>query len=587
MLAFLLLLSFASPLAAQWVQTSLPESVDVLCFAASGANIFAGTHLHGVFRSNDEGANWVVVNTGLTDLSVWALAVSGTNLFAGTNGGGVFLSTDEGASWAPVNEGLPVSGNVIVNHFGILGTDIFASITGNGPNGVYRSTNNGTNWTLTGLTDSSGGPFAAIGTHLFAGVVGGVSLSTDRGTTWTPTNTGLPVVFYVNDFAVIDQNVFAIHWSIRSTSEHITTKYGTNVIDLYGLYVSTDFGASWAQLNMFDRGQYTTLTVSGNNLFAGGYYYSSPTIIHTSDNGASWDSVCGLSLHTMKAMDKYLYVGERGVWKRPLSEMIPTTTIEISNDWNMVSLPMSVTDGRKEILFPNANSNAFTYNGSYESKDTLKNGIGYWLKFPEATSLQLYGNYITAETIAVSPGWNMIGSISTLLPVQAITASSGTTITSDFFGYNGRYFVSDTIYPGKGYWVRVNQGGRLILSATSKATALNCIRIVPNGEQPPPPPDGEIRHRHSVIPNQFALGQNYPNPFNPRTTISYQLPRRSEVTLKVFDVLGKEVITLVNNVEEPGNKSVQFDASKLTSGIYFYKVSAGSFTQTRTLLLLK
>jgi hypothetical protein len=89
------------------------------------------------------------------------------------------------------------------------------------------------------------------------------------------------------------------------------------------------------------------------------------------------------------------------------------------------------------------------------------------------------------------------------------------------------------------------------------------------------------------LPISFALLQNYPNPFNPSTSINYQLPTQSHVTLKVFDLLGREVATLVNGVEEPGFKSVQWNATNFASGAYFYGLDAGSFTTVKKLLLLK
>ena len=85
----------------------------------------------------------------------------------------------------------------------------------------------------------------------------------------------------------------------------------------------------------------------------------------------------------------------------------------------------------------------------------------------------------------------------------------------------------------------------------------------------------------------FSLEQNYPNPFNPSTVISYRLPETSFVTLKIYDALGREVAVLVNEQKPAGTYEVEFDASDLSSGIYFYKLQAGSFVQTRKMILLR
>jgi len=90
-----------------------------------------------------------------------------------------------------------------------------------------------------------------------------------------------------------------------------------------------------------------------------------------------------------------------------------------------------------------------------------------------------------------------------------------------------------------------------------------------------------------IIPSDFLLTQNYPNPFNPATTISYQLPVNSFVSLKVYDVIGNEVATLVNETEKPGSYHVVFSAEQFPSGVYFYKLQAGNFVQTRKMILLK
>jgi hypothetical protein len=87
-----------------------------------------------------------------------------------------------------------------------------------------------------------------------------------------------------------------------------------------------------------------------------------------------------------------------------------------------------------------------------------------------------------------------------------------------------------------------------------------------------------------ISPN---LAQNYPNPFNPSTTIKYSIPKQSNVTIKVFDVLGREVTTLVNKEQSQGNYEVDFDGTKLSSGIYFYRLQAGDFVETKKMILIK
>jgi hypothetical protein len=89
------------------------------------------------------------------------------------------------------------------------------------------------------------------------------------------------------------------------------------------------------------------------------------------------------------------------------------------------------------------------------------------------------------------------------------------------------------------------------------------------------------------IPEEFVLGQNYPNPFNPATTIRYSLPRRAHVALSVFNTLGQQVAQLINGESAAGIHEVQFSASGLASGVYFYRMQAGEFTQTRKFLILR
>ncbi len=88
-------------------------------------------------------------------------------------------------------------------------------------------------------------------------------------------------------------------------------------------------------------------------------------------------------------------------------------------------------------------------------------------------------------------------------------------------------------------------------------------------------------------PNEYSLSQNYPNPFNPSTTIEYSIQKDGLVTLKLYDVLGKEVVTLINELQSAGNLNITFDASELSSGVYYYQLVSGEFTSTKKLILMK
>ncbi|HSW56371.1 MAG TPA: T9SS type A sorting domain-containing protein, partial [Ignavibacteriaceae bacterium] len=93
--------------------------------------------------------------------------------------------------------------------------------------------------------------------------------------------------------------------------------------------------------------------------------------------------------------------------------------------------------------------------------------------------------------------------------------------------------------------------------------------------------------RDESMITSFNLEQNYPNPFNPATTIAYSIPKEAQVSLKIYDVMGREVVELVNGKQSSGSYNVEFDASSLASGTYFYKLTAGEFVSVKKMVLLK
>ena len=101
------------------------------------------------------------------------------------------------------------------------------------------------------------------------------------------------------------------------------------------------------------------------------------------------------------------------------------------------------------------------------------------------------------------------------------------------------------------------------------------------------PLPNDIGDQYLKTPEKFNLAQNYPNPFNPVTTIHYDLPSANYVILKIYDITGSEVATLVNEMKQAGRHSVVFNPSGLASGVYLYRIEAGSDVQIKRMLLIK
>ncbi len=139
--------------------------------------------------------------------------------------------------------------------------------------------------------------------------------------------------------------------------------------------------------------------------------------------------------------------------------------------WNMVSLPLTITDRRSVAAFPTAVSSAFAYDSSqgYVARDTLDYGRGYWLKFPSGQTVSLTGTTRTLDTVRVSAGWNIIGSISEPVPVASIQQLPAGIVMSPFFRYSEGYGAADTLQPASGYWVKTSAAGRLVFGALPRA----------------------------------------------------------------------------------------------------------------------
>src|SRR5713101_5370617 len=188
----------------------------------------------------------------------------------------------------------------------------------------------------------------------------------------------------------------------------------------------------------------------------------------TSGNIALHSSVCQPAVQAMTVNGSSLEGGYiPGI--RQLGGTTTTLDLTIGDGWNMISVPLLVSDYRKTSLYPTAVSASFAYQGSYVQRDTLKNGAGYWLKYAVDATTQLSGTSFARETINVADKWNMIGGASYPVLVSDITPIAPTIIASNYFGYSSSsgYFVEDTLKPGKAYWIKVNNTGKLVLHSGS------------------------------------------------------------------------------------------------------------------------
>jgi len=135
------------------------------------------------------------------------------------------------------------------------------------------------------------------------------------------------------------------------------------------------------------------------------------------------------------------------------------------------------------------------------------------------------------------------------------------------------HFYPDAAIPGTGH-------AQIQLGTMHNSSLRTTINLTASTE-----PVSVVEENNQV--KDFKVFQNYPNPFNPSTTISFAIPQRSNVNVKVYNITGKEVASLVNEVREPGQYSVNFNAEKLSSGVYFYKITAGKYSSVRKMILIK
>ena len=177
-----------------------------------------------------------------------------------------------------------------------------------------------------------------------------------------------------------------------------------------------------------------------------------------------WDSL------TLSPVIILVDVGNNGTIDDSLYLQNQLFNFQINNAWNLLSLPLFPQDSSVTSLFPFALTKAFSYQlTGYTQNDFMSPGIGYWLKFGVNQNVEVIGETLLFDTISVRQGWNLVGTISKPLSVMSVETIPPNNINSPFYGFEGSYTQSDTLKPGKGYWVKCSQAGVIILSSGSSA----------------------------------------------------------------------------------------------------------------------
>ncbi len=543
----------------------MPDTlVTTLLTAADDGNIiFAGTYGAGVFTSNNNGMTWTSANIGLTNPLVTTLAQSGDFLFVGTDGGGVFVSTDGGMHWIDTKPGLPYE-HVLALAAYPDSTGRMNLLAGTKGGGIYLSTDNGNNWSVPG----TGLPLASVSalqvvslpsgrTNLIAGTYGsGIYQSSDNGDSWTATARGLPYAS-VQTVAMIsagpgDARILA----------------GTNG---GGIFLSSDFGARWVDASAgLTNKQITSFAASGDGarIFAGSVWDGA---FLSTDNGTSW-----------------IRMGQD-----PTEPLINA----------LVELPG-----------PGGSSNLYsaTTEGVFRSSNDGANWVPAGLPGQDVDALAIVSNG-TGEKRLVA---GLDGGRGVFLTTDSATTwmPSSTSITDgaiDVFAAAGSDLFAGTIggvletgpVPGKVFhstdgganWKPISEG---LVDTDIRALAVGAPYLFAGTStggvwrRPLSEMLTSVENTRTNVSTRFTLYQNYPNPFNPTTTIEYTVRGArdqglgvSEVRMVIFDMLGRNVAELVNARQLPGTYAVKFDGSRLSSGVYFYRLTVGSYSTTKAMLL--
>ncbi len=368
---------------------------------------------------------------------------------------------------------------------------------------------------------------------------------------------------YVTAFAVSGTNLFAGTYGdgvFLSTNngtswinDGLTNVFAFAVIDTKlfaatgggGVFLSTNNGTSWNAVNNGIPNGYgvQSFAVSGSNFFAAG-----SGVFLSTNNGTSWTKVgtINATVYALAVSGTNLFAGTNngGVF---LSTNNGTSWTAVNTGLN--NLTVRVLANSSTYIF------AGTDGGVYRSSN---NGTSW---------------------TAVNNGFRL-----ELLPVTAF-AVSGTNLFAGTCGGDAVFLSTNngTSWNWESQGLTYNGVMSLVVSGTNLFAGTDLFGVW----RRPLLEMTSVERFSTDLPTHFSLDQNYPNPFNPTTTISFNLPSKSFVSLKVFDIMGREIATIVSEEMSAGSYSRQWNAANMSSGIYFYRLQACSFTETKKLILLR
>ena len=545
---------------AQWTAeaTGATRNIKDVKYFADGMVV---TGEYGTLFIKQGTSNWTQVNTRIqTDVN----AVSGTSISdVHVCGGGGFIRNNKNNDARFYNfEINPMLGNLVDIHY--YNADLGFAVSSLN-NAIIRTTNGGVLWTLTaGATVShqwqlklsaTGGIGNNLSSHptdpntVFCGYGNRVYVSRNRGENWTQIATATGMGNNMHSFYVspLDTNVWVA--AITGSPDRVIK--------------TTNYGANWTisyQQNFSNYGQPLEMDQNNPSVYyfapdGGGFYKST-------DNGSTFTEISGnyafrspCDILVMWDSSNVVFVGD-GVTGSGQAVVFKSTNGGV-NWTNVRTVSSSETPSMCNSVFDQSLVIATEWSGSniYKSTD-----FGSSFEISHSTGFSGWASGFCAED-----------------PTVIMTGNYGA--QSSFSVNKGANWTNLGGLGGAGAGMLVPDRGMLLSMQTSNLYKMKSTYSVLTSIS-----ETQIS---SAVPSGFDLSQNYPNPFNPSTLIKYSLPTEGNVTLKVYDQLGREVSTLSEGFKTAGVYEANFDASRLSSGVYFYKLAASGFEMTKKMLLVK